>query len=425
MAVANHHRVRTTLPLGRDQIPRLSRFVSVLFFHVWASNSLPQTLEKGEGNPLFITFVKNVLEITAIPLPVITLAIKYVQRLRRQRVRFSSSSTLSTTATSSSSSSSSSVSSTSTTTATNPSSTSFSTPSFPSPNFPLSQTPEDDMAKVFSVALMLAQKYSDDAPYGNRIWGQVLGLGAFELSKLERGFLESLGFELYVTETEYGAFCKGVQALAREWNKHLAGVKVFTEPSLAVTSTKLSPKLPQQQQTQQQLPPLSPLSEASSSPSRPPQLPSPSDSPKKPPKRPPTKIDTTNLSNPKRRSVDINGVPTHSHSTCPDPTTDVPPPLSGGLQTPLPADGPSPLVPSTLDAFLNIAQKTYGLHLVPCQAPSVIRPAPSLLSDTNTNYIPRAVLPQAVNMDESSFIYSSASTAAVGALLMNGRNGRG
>jgi hypothetical protein len=75
------------------------------------------------------------------------------------------------------------------------------------------------MAKVFSITLMLAQKYSDDSPYGNRIWSQVLGLSASDLTRLERGFLEWVRFELYVREEEYAGFCRGVQVLAREWNR--------------------------------------------------------------------------------------------------------------------------------------------------------------------------------------------------------------
>ncbi|KAJ3240632.1 hypothetical protein HDU81_003216 [Chytriomyces hyalinus] len=157
--------------MHQDTIPRLSCFISLLVYHVWTSKTLSQTLDVRNRNQFMITFVKNILEITRIPLPVVTLAVKYIQRLRRLRG----------------------------TTVTSP----------------------GDETRTFSVALILAQKYSDDTPYGNRMWGKVLGLSSNELTRLEISFLGSVGYNLYVDETEYGAFCKGVQALAREWNASL------------------------------------------------------------------------------------------------------------------------------------------------------------------------------------------------------------
>ncbi|KAI9349782.1 hypothetical protein BDR26DRAFT_1004141 [Obelidium mucronatum] len=156
----------------REQIPRLSCFISLLVFHVWTSNTLSQTLDVRNRNHFLITFVKNILEITRIPLPVVTLAVKYIQRLRRLRGHKA-----------------------------------YALPG--------------DETRVFSVALILAQKYSDDTPYGNRMWGKVLGLSSRELTRLEINFLGEIGYNLYVPEQEYSSFCRGVQALAREWNASL------------------------------------------------------------------------------------------------------------------------------------------------------------------------------------------------------------
>ncbi|KAJ3080499.1 hypothetical protein HK100_010128, partial [Physocladia obscura] len=115
----------------------------------------------------------NILEITRLPLPIITLSIKYMHRLRQsqQHNRTTKPSTL----------------------------------------------PYDE-TRIFSVALIVAQKASDDMPYGNRVWSRVLGLDARELTHLEREFLAALKFSLHVHCAEYAAFCRGVQALAREWN---------------------------------------------------------------------------------------------------------------------------------------------------------------------------------------------------------------
>ncbi|KAI8847228.1 hypothetical protein BC829DRAFT_433987 [Chytridium lagenaria] len=176
---------------GREQIPRLSRFICVLFVHVWSSNSLAETLEC-KMNPFLVVYVQNILEITRMPLPVITLAIKYTQRLRRLLMIQAESESASSRSR-------------------HPSQlrrlTPMEGPTWPSSRLFANATPSrtsftsfsmtNEEARVLSVALILAQKYSDDAPYGNRVWGQILGLGAGMLSSLEARFLALIGFNLY------------------------------------------------------------------------------------------------------------------------------------------------------------------------------------------------------------------------------------
>ncbi|KAJ3219787.1 hypothetical protein HDU67_009599 [Dinochytrium kinnereticum] len=87
----------------------------------------------------------------------------------------------------------------------------------------------NEEARVLSVSLILAQKYSDDAPYGNRVWGQILGVVPGMLSGLEARLLALIGFNLYVNEAEYISFCRGVQALAREWNRSLTAPSAVKE----------------------------------------------------------------------------------------------------------------------------------------------------------------------------------------------------
>ncbi|KAJ3108174.1 hypothetical protein HDU97_002086 [Phlyctochytrium planicorne] len=250
---------------GRDQIPRLSRFICVLFVHVWSSNSLVETLE-WKVSPFLVVFVQvgslsydftdnkslklihitlwqtteqqNILEITRMPLPVITLAIKYVQRLRRLLMLQSDSDA--------SSPDSRSINPNlsrfdrffmrpdHTSYALPPASVASSRPPRPfiwsgsiggtagsTQGLASLASPIGEEAKVLSISLILAQKYSDDAPYGNRVWGQIVGLVPSTLSYLEARFLSLIGFNLYVNEAEYISFCRGVQALAREWNRAL------------------------------------------------------------------------------------------------------------------------------------------------------------------------------------------------------------
>ncbi|KAJ3110956.1 hypothetical protein HDU96_006126 [Phlyctochytrium bullatum] len=232
-AVTKHRSVRIVkVPppnpgYGREQIPRLSKFISVLFTHVWSSNSLAETLE-WRISPMLVTFVQNILEITRMPLPVITLAIKYVQRLRRLLMIQAESEGA--TGSSASATARFSLSASAPNSAWPSASSSYSSSAKPSSSRSSRNGlfagawafgPMSEDAKVLSVALILAQKFSDDAPYGNRVWGQILGLASGDLSRLEARFMALIGFNLYVTESEYVSFCKGVQALAREWNRSL------------------------------------------------------------------------------------------------------------------------------------------------------------------------------------------------------------
>ncbi|KAJ3200176.1 hypothetical protein HDU82_009123, partial [Entophlyctis luteolus] len=178
---------RTCTPgYDREQIPRLASFISVAIFHVWRSRALAETLDIAARNRniLLSMFVKNVLELTRIPLPVVTLALKYMHRVRNASALQASEGASNT-----------------------------------------SGTDDVDATRAFSVALVLAQKFTHDAPYSARAWCSVAGLGAaHELAALERAWLARLRFRLHVHAREYAAFCQGVHALAREWSRAVKGV---------------------------------------------------------------------------------------------------------------------------------------------------------------------------------------------------------
>ncbi|KAJ3072391.1 hypothetical protein HDU98_003707 [Podochytrium sp. JEL0797] len=144
---------------------------SVLVFHVWSSKSLTETLDVSNTNAGMVQFVKHILTITQIPLPVVTLATKYIQRLRR------------------------------------------------SPH----TLPPTSPHRLFSITLILAQKYSDDTPFGNALWGKVLSLPSAEVTHWERLVLKALNWRLCVGEEEYKGMCRGVASLAREWNRVAGG----------------------------------------------------------------------------------------------------------------------------------------------------------------------------------------------------------
>ncbi|KAJ3309380.1 hypothetical protein HDU76_003638 [Blyttiomyces sp. JEL0837] len=313
-----------------------------------------ETLEKGQHNSFFVLFIQNVLDITRIPLPVVTLAIKYVQRLRRLR---------------------------------------GSLPAAPG-----------EETRVFSVSLILAQKYSDDTPYGNRMWGHILGLPPLELSKLETRFLEAIGYDLYLTEKEYASFCRGVQALAREWNKWLveatqkaakakAAAANVAKPMVAGNAV-IIPLVPAQMQGSRRgsVNGLATVNTVTSAPVQPLQAPSGAsagiDSISRLSRIPPPTFTLTHslvspitpssvqgpqfqniqsqmTATPNLASSSSTSSASSSATTTIHPFLQLPVTLLSSTQSsPLPPnDG---MLPSTLDAYLAISARTYGLTLTPC-----------------------------------------------------------
>ncbi|KAJ3195351.1 hypothetical protein HK101_000463 [Irineochytrium annulatum] len=312
---------------GSEQIPRLARFICVLFGHVWTSNSLQETMDR-KLNAFFVLFVQNVLEITRMPLPVITLAVKYVQRLRRHQAGLN----------------------------------------------PVLLPPPGDETRVFSVSLILAQKYSDDSPYGNRVWGQVLGLNAKELTVSEMTFLDRIGFNLYVDEAEYIAFCRGVQALAREWNRSLQEVNaagalrrasdvgsapaipapltpVSCEASPAVKEAERKRKAPEEPVDARPLAAPVPI------------IPVPTTSlvpPSNPPLNPAIQLHPIRKNATLRIDTARPTLPTATPVAPQHPFLSLPTLATPASLSPLPS-----LVPSTLESFTDASSKTYGLVLTP------------------------------------------------------------
>ncbi|KAF7723801.1 hypothetical protein EC973_001585 [Apophysomyces ossiformis] len=57
--------------------------------------------------------------------------------------------------------------------------------------------------RLFTVALMLANKFLDDNTFTNKTWSAISGMNVQELSKMELEFLDVLQFQLYVRKEEF------------------------------------------------------------------------------------------------------------------------------------------------------------------------------------------------------------------------------
>ncbi|ORX95528.1 hypothetical protein K493DRAFT_187653, partial [Basidiobolus meristosporus CBS 931.73] len=57
--------------------------------------------------------------------------------------------------------------------------------------------------RIFTVALVLANKYLDDKVLNKRMWSRVSGIAIKELNRMELEFLASIQYRLMVTKDDY------------------------------------------------------------------------------------------------------------------------------------------------------------------------------------------------------------------------------
>ncbi|KAF9189217.1 hypothetical protein BGZ50_000909 [Haplosporangium sp. Z 11] len=57
--------------------------------------------------------------------------------------------------------------------------------------------------RLFTVSLMLANKFLDDNTFTNKTWSEVTGINVKEINVMEMEFLNQVQFSLFVSEAEY------------------------------------------------------------------------------------------------------------------------------------------------------------------------------------------------------------------------------
>jgi hypothetical protein len=70
--------------------------------------------------------------------------------------------------------------------------------------------------RVFTCALLLAQKAYSDQRYSNRAWSAMSGFPLLELNTMEKEFLVQLDGKLFVSEVEYEKWGQAIQTLGQE-----------------------------------------------------------------------------------------------------------------------------------------------------------------------------------------------------------------
>lgn len=64
----------------------------------------------------------------------------------------------------------------------------------------------NNIHKVFLTAMIISIKYNEDIHYKNEIFCKIGGISLGQLNNLEMIFLQSIGFQLFISEEEYAKY---------------------------------------------------------------------------------------------------------------------------------------------------------------------------------------------------------------------------
>ncbi|KAI9240979.1 MAG: cyclin-domain-containing protein [Podila humilis] len=145
---------------------QLAEFSSVMVYTLWhtrpningassnAYNMVPHRISvPPSAGPAFKKFCLKVLSATQLSSSVILLALKYIQKLLK--------------------------------------------------NNPSIHGQQGSEFRLFTVSLMLANKFLDDNTFTNKTWSEVTGINVKEINVMEMEFLNQVQFSLFVSEAEY------------------------------------------------------------------------------------------------------------------------------------------------------------------------------------------------------------------------------
>ncbi|KAK3825719.1 MAG: cyclin-domain-containing protein [Benniella sp.] len=128
---------------------QLAEFASVMVYTLW--HTRPNI--NGASSNAYNVFCLKVLTATQLSSSVILLALKYIQKLLK--------------------------------------------------NNPSIHGQQGSEFRLFTVSLMLANKFLDDNTFTNKTWSEVTGINVKEINVMEMEFLNQVQFSLFVSEAEY------------------------------------------------------------------------------------------------------------------------------------------------------------------------------------------------------------------------------
>ncbi|THG97384.1 hypothetical protein EW026_g4601 [Hermanssonia centrifuga] len=100
--------------------------------------------------------------------------------------------------------------------------------------------------RVAVAALMMANKFVDDNTYTNKTWSEVSGIALTEVNKMEREFLQGIGFDLYVDKASYESWLNLLKGLvmakekdSRHWCRSYRP-RITTQPRTHRSTARVS-----------------------------------------------------------------------------------------------------------------------------------------------------------------------------------------
>ncbi|CAO3634511.1 unnamed protein product [Mucor hiemalis] len=182
---------------------QLSEFCTVMIPCIWSRSFKTTSLLSPKRHAAFKLFVRKVLKATQISCTCILLALHYIQRLRAA--------------------------------------------------YPSIRASIGSEVRLFTTALVLANKYLDDNTFTNKTWSEVSSIPINELNIMEMEFLSALNYSIYMPHTAFYTWKNDCQ----EWYRRLQMIpSPMIEPVHIISPRKRSydnlEELQQQQQQQQQ-----------------------------------------------------------------------------------------------------------------------------------------------------------------------------
>ncbi|KAI9273193.1 cyclin-domain-containing protein, partial [Helicostylum pulchrum] len=121
-------------------------------------------------------------------------------------------------------------------------------------NNPSIQGADGSEYRLFTVALMLANKFLDDNTFTNKTWSEVSGMKVTDLNIMELEFLDVLRFKLFIRNDEYERWKSGILLFRNQLLNADEAQKQEHQQHLLEETFKgiVLPNIQQQQQQQQQ-----------------------------------------------------------------------------------------------------------------------------------------------------------------------------
>ncbi|KAK9762897.1 hypothetical protein K7432_010909 [Basidiobolus ranarum] len=91
--------------------------------------------------------------------------------------------------------------------------------------------------RIFTMAVLLANKYLDDKTFHNQFWSNVTGIPVEEITRMEVEFLASIQYQLFVSKEEYFSWLKFLEHFIIVRKQQLHQLKIHSIQHVPLNET--------------------------------------------------------------------------------------------------------------------------------------------------------------------------------------------